>query len=71
LSKGRTLVGHTCGNYLSGAHLIKYWKNEHYMTIVTSQVLNKDSVTHGKSLKTVINNFANNFNSFSDDPGNE
>jgi len=71
LFKGRTLVGHTCGNYLSGAHLIKYWKNEHYMTIVTSQVLNKDSVTHGKSLKTVINNFANNFNSFSDDPGNE
>jgi len=41
------------------------------MTIVTSQVLNKDSITHGKSLKTVINNFANNFNSFSDDPGNE
>jgi len=34
-------------------------------------MVNKDILTHDKSLKTVINNFANNFNSFSDDPGNE
>jgi len=41
------------------------------MTIVTFQVLNKDSITHGKSLKTVINISANIFNSSSDDSENE
>ena len=66
-----TIVGHTYGYYLSSAHLIKYWRNEHYMTIVTFQVLNKDSITHGKSLKTVINISANIFNSSSDDSEDE
>ena len=41
------------------------------MTIVTFQVLNKDSITHGKSLKTVINISANIFISSSDDSENE